>query len=193
MTEIGNLFVIVGPSGVGKGTLIKRLIERVPYFFLSISATTRSPRNGEKDGVNYHFLSRDEFEKKIEQKDFLEWASIYGNYYGTLKNKVEEKLSLPIDVILEIDIQGARQIMKSSGSDTLYIFIKPPSEEVLKKRLTDRGTENGEEIEKRLSVAIEELKSESEFKYVVVNDDLDVAVDNLVDIIIKCRESNIIN
>ena len=192
MTEIGNLFVIVGPSGVGKGTLIKRLIKRVPYFFLSVSATTRSPRDGEKDGINYHFLSRQDFEKKIEQKDFLEWASIYGNYYGTLKDKVEEKLSSPIDVILEIDIQGARQIMNNSGPDTVYIFIKPPSKEVLKKRLTDRGTESDEEIGKRLVIATEELKSESEFKHVVINDDLEAAVDNLVDIVIKCRESNII-
>ena len=193
MSDIGKLFVIVGPSGVGKGTLIKRLMERVPYLFLSISATTRSPRNGEVDEVNYYFFSKSEFETRIEKNDFLEWATIYGNYYGTLRDKVEEKLKLPMDVILEIDIQGAREIKENSDVDTVYIFIKPPSEEELKKRLSKRGTESDEDIKKRLIIAIEELRAENEFEHVIVNDDLEVAVDKLVDIIIKCRESNIIN
>jgi len=193
MSEIGKLFVIVGPSGVGKGTLIKRLMERVPFLFLSISATTRSPRKGEVDGVNYYFLSNSEFETRIKDKDFLEWATIYGNYYGTLRDKVVQKLMLPMDVILEIDVQGAREIKENSDGDTVYIFIKPPSEEELKKRLTKRDTESDEEIKKRLSIAIEELRAESEFEHVIINDDLEVAVDKLVDIIIKCRESNIIN
>ncbi len=192
MSEIGKLFVIVGPSGVGKGTLVKHLMNRVPYLFLSISATTRSPRKDEKDGINYYFLKTNEFEELIKAGDFIEWATIYGNYYGTLREKVEQKLSLPTDVILEIDVQGARQI-KENADKAVFIFIKPPSEEELKERLRERGTETADEIEKRLSIAIEELKSESEFDHVIINDNLNEAIDRLVDIIIKYRESNTIN
>jgi len=192
MSEIGKLFVIVGPSGVGKGTLVKHLMNRVPYLFLSISATTRSPRKDEKDGINYYFLKTNEFEELIKAGDFIEWATIYGNYYGTLREKVEQKLSLPTDVILEIDVQGARQI-KENADKAVFIFIKPPSDEELKERLRERGTETADEIEKRLSIAIEELKTESEFDHVIINDNLNEAIDRLVDIIIKYRESNTIN
>lgn len=188
MSHKGRLFVIAGPSGAGKGTLVRKLLQRVPFLYLSISATTRGPREGERNGREYYFLSDAEFDKKIEDGEFLEWANIFGKRYGTLRRRVEEQLESG-DVILEIDIQGARQI-KDNFNGANYIFIKPPSTNELRRRLINRGTESDNEIERRLRIAEEELEAEPEFNYVILNDSLTEAIDNLVDIIIKCRESS---
>ena len=169
------LFVITGPSGVGKGTLIARVRERIPELELSTSATTRRPRPGERDGVDYHFLSPDEFERRIDGDEFLEWAEYAGNRYGTLRSELERDAH---PLVLEIEVQGARQVRERVPHAT-SVFIAPPSDEALRTRLVGRGSDAPEQIERRLQVAREELAAESEFDHVVVNDDLDAAVDEL--------------
>jgi guanylate kinase len=168
---ISRVFVITGPSGVGKGTLIKRLLTAVPHLKLSISATTRAPREGEEDGADYHFLSREEFERRIEAKDFLEFASYSGNRYGTLRSDVERCLDAGESVVLEIEVQGATQV-RAAKPDSVQIFIAPPDPGVLRERLAGRGTDSAEAIDKRLETAEIELASQGDFDHLVVNDDL---------------------
>lgn len=182
----GSLYVFTGPSGAGKGTLLSRLQEQDDRLFYSISATTRAPRSGETDGVQYYFLSKAEFEEKIAQNAFLEYAQYVENYYGTLEAPVNEKLEQGFDVILEIEVQGAMQVHKKRP-DAVMVFIAPPSFEELAARLRGRGTEDEEKVLKRLETAKEELKHQNEFDYVVVNDKIDRAVEELQDILAKRR------
>ena len=169
------MLVVTGPSGFGKGTLIKHLLERRPDYRLSVSATTRAPRPGETDGRDYHFLSEQEFERRLAAGDFLEHALYAGNHYGTLKEEVERA---PGNLVLEIEVEGARQVRKAMPEAT-QVFIAPPSDAALRQRLEGRRTDSPEVIERRLARAKEELAARQEFKRVIVNDDLDRAVAEL--------------
>ncbi|HBG49980.1 MAG TPA: guanylate kinase [Cyanobacteria bacterium UBA9971] len=180
----GTLFVISGPSGVGKGTLVSMLRQNHPEIKLSVSATTRNPRPGEINGVHYFFLTKEDFKKRIELGEFLEWAEFSGNFYGTNKNFVEKMLKDGHNIILEIDVQGALQV-KNKLQEAILIFIEPPCFEELKLRLLKRSTETEEEIQKRLAVVKSELQQKQEFNYVIVNDNLDTAFKNLENIILK--------
>jgi guanylate kinase len=179
---MSKVFVITGPSGVGKGTLISRLLERVPDLELSVSATTREPRGGEVDGRDYHFLTRAEFDRRVDEKDFLEYANYSGNRYGTLRSEVRKRLDAGRSVVLEIEVQGARQVRAAMG-ESVQVFIEPPSPAVLRQRLEERGTDSTEAIESRLQVAEQELTAADEFAYRVVNDDLGRATDELEGIV----------
>jgi guanylate kinase len=174
----GKLFVLSGPGGVGKSTITKALAD-YPEFWVSISATTRSPRSGERDGVDYFYISEEEFSRRITGNEFLEWAEFAGNKYGTPANQVLEKLKSGFNVILEIEIDGARQVRKSLPEAQL-IFIAPPSWEELVKRLEGRGTDSDERRAERLALAQEEMAAQSEFDYVVVNDQLDRVIAQLL-------------
>ncbi|TJW12089.1 guanylate kinase [Parvibacter caecicola] len=176
----GNLFVVSGPSGAGKGTLVARLLEAVPDSWVSVSATTRAPRAGEVDGVSYYFLDRDEFLRRADEDGFLEWAEYAGNCYGTPRSSVEQKMAEGKQVILEIDVQGAFQI-KEKIPEAHLVFIEPPSMEVLEARLRGRGTEADDVIEKRMQAARLELFQKMRYDKRLVNDDLDSAVAELVD------------
>ncbi|MBN1038134.1 MULTISPECIES: guanylate kinase [Clostridium] len=184
----GLLIVISGPSGAGKGTICKELLEKNDNLLLSVSATTRSPRNGEIDGVNYHFLCKEDFITRIEKNDFLEHAEVYGNYYGTPKSNVDKMLESGRDVILEIDIQGALKV-KENTEEGVFIFILPPSMEELKQRIINRGSETPESLMKRFKSAYKEINFVSKYNYAVVNDEVDIAVEKLEAIILaeKCR------
>ena len=179
---MARVFVITGPSGVGKGTLIRLLRERVPELALSVSATTRAPRPGEEDGVDYHFLSDAEFARRVETGEFVEWAEYSGRRYGTLRSELERHLAEGRPVVLEIEVQGARQV-RETMPEAVQIFIEPPDREALKDRLVGRGTDDPDAIARRLAVAEEELAAAGEFQYRVVNDRLDVAVARLVEIV----------
>jgi guanylate kinase len=168
--------VVTGPSGVGKGTLIRRLLEERPDYRLSVSATTRTPRQGETPGRDYHFLSEQEFERRLAAGDFLEHALYAGNHYGTLKEEVERAGG---NLVLEIEVEGARQVRQALPAAT-QVFIAPPSDAALRERLIKRDTDEPEVIERRLARAKEELAARQEFKRVIVNDDLDRAVQELV-------------
>jgi guanylate kinase len=175
---MAKVFVITGPSGVGKGTLIEKLLERIPELELSVSATTREPRPGEKDGRDYHFLSEAEFERRVEAGDFLEHAAYSGHRYGTLREAVEGRLAEGRSVVLEIEVQGARQVRAAMPAAVL-IFIAPPDPEALRRRLEGRGTDSPEAIERRLRTAELELEARAEFPHVVVNDDVQKAASEL--------------
>jgi guanylate kinase len=172
---LARVFVITGPSGVGKGTLIRALRERMPEIELSVSATTRRPRPGETHGVDYWFLADDEFERRVGAGDFVEHAEYSGRRYGTLRDELERRRDGGIPVVLEIEVQGARQV-REAMPDAVQIFIAPPSEEALRARLVGRGTDPPEDVEARLRVAREELSAQTEFGHVVVNDRLEDAV-----------------
>ncbi len=172
--ERGKLIVVSAPSGCGKGTILKEVLKNPKYYY-SVSATTRDPRKGEKDGVHYRFLPKDVFEKLIEENAFLEYASYCDNYYGTLAAPIEEHLSAGDNVILEIEVKGAEQIRKKCPDATL-IFIQPPSIETLRERLEMRGTESQEVIDKRVAQAEEEMTHKNEYDYCIVNDVLADAV-----------------
>ena len=181
---MARVFVITGPSGVGKGTLIRTLLERVPELELAVSATTRSPRPGEEDGVDYHFLTDEEFVRCVEAGDFVEHAAYSGRRYGTLRAELERRTRAGVPVVLEIEVQGARQVADTMP-DAVRIFIAPPSEETLRTRLIGRGTDTPEEIEARLQVAKAELAASDEFAHVVHNDRLDDAADQLQKIVLN--------
>ncbi|HEX6458982.1 MAG TPA: guanylate kinase [Thermoleophilaceae bacterium] len=175
---------MTGPSGVGKGTLIRALLERFPDLRLSVSATTRQPRPGETQGVDYHFLTRDEFEKRLQNDEFLEHAEYAGNQYGTLRSELDRAAE---GLVLEIELQGARQI-REALPDAQQVFIKPPSLDALRTRLIARGAENEEQIARRLAVAERELAAEHEWKHVIVNDRLEDAVDQLAELVATLSE-----
>ena len=176
--------VITGPSGVGKGTLIRGLMERVGDLELSVSATTRAARAGERDGVDYHFLSREEFDRRLAAGEFLEHADYAGNRYGTLRSQLEDRLRAGHPVVLEIEVQGARQL-REAMPEALQVFIAPPSLEALRARLRGRGTDDVEEVERRLDVAEGELAAQPEFGHVVVNDRLEDALEQLTEIVTR--------
>ena len=178
----GKVFVITGPSGVGKGTLIAALRARHPALGLSVSATTRPPRPGEADGVAYHFLTPAEFERRVAAGGFVEHASYSGNRYGTLRSELERRLDAGVPVVLEIEVQGARQV-RETVPDAVAVFIAPPSDEALRARLVGRGTDDAEQVDERLRTAGRELEAQPEFGYVVVNDRLEDATDELVGIV----------
>jgi len=171
---MAKVFVITGPSGVGKGTLISRLLERVPDLELSISATTREPRDGEVDGRDYHFLSPEQFDQRTDAEDFLEFATYSGNRYGTLRSEVRRRLDEGHSVVLEIEVQGARQV-RAAMRESVQVFIAPPDPAALRRRLESRGTDSLEAIDARLEVAEQEMAARGEFAHTVVNDDLDRA------------------
>jgi guanylate kinase len=167
---------------VGKGTVIRGLMERIPELELSVSATTRSPRPGERDGVEYHFLSPAEFERRLEAGEFVEHADYAGRRYGTLRSELERRLRVGVPVVLEIEVQGARQV-RAAMPRSVQVFIAPPSLEALRTRLIGRGTDDAEEVERRLRVAAGELAARGEFSHVVVNDRLEDAIGQLAGIV----------
>ncbi|MEI8251902.1 MAG: guanylate kinase [Synechococcus sp. ELA057] len=174
----GRLTVLTGPSGVGKGTLVRLLLERHPRIWLSVSATTRAPRQGEQEGVSYFFLSRERFEQRVSEGGFLEWAEFAGNLYGTPRQPVEERLQQGRPVLLEIELEGARQVRRSFP-EGLQVFLEPPSFEELERRIRGRGTDSEEAIQKRLTRARVELAASPEFDARLVNGELETALAEL--------------
>ena len=179
----GKFIIVSGPSGVGKGTICDRLINELNSWY-SISFTTRKPREGEIDGVDYFFITEEEFEDKIKRGDFLEYNFYNGNYYGTSKEVVNDKINNGINVFCEIDVNGAHNI-KTIFPDALLIYIAPPSIDILRERLINRGTESIDKINQRLEIAQNELKEISFYDYVIVNDDLETAIEKMKEIILK--------
>jgi guanylate kinase len=179
---VARVFVITGPSGVGKGTLIRGLMERVPELELSVSATTRAPRPGEHDGVDYHFLGGEEFERRVDEGDFVEHADYAGRRYGTLRSELERRVGDGVPVVLEIEVQGARQV-RAAMPEAVQVFIAPPSLAALRTRLVGRGTDDQHEVDRRLQVAEQELAAQPEFAHVVVNDRLEDALEELTRIV----------
>ena len=187
----GTSLVLSGPSGSGKGTLVKEYTDKYSDVFVSVSATTRNPREGERYGVNYFFLTVEEFKQKIGENGFLEYAQFCENYYGTPRESVEKKLNEGLDVILEIDVQGAFQV-KENCPDAVLVFTMPPSYEILKQRLIGRGTESMEVIQKRLNAAVDEFRQAEKYDYIIINDKIETAAEELRAIFVseKCRMKN---
>jgi guanylate kinase len=177
-----KVFVITGPSGVGKGTLIRGLRERMPELQLAVSASTRKPRPGERDGIDYHFFSPEEFEARVAAGEFVEHAVYSGNRYGTLRSELERHLNAGVPVVLEIEVQGARQVRQAMPS-AIAVFIAPPSLDALRTRLVGRGTDAPEQVDERLRTAERELEARPEFAHEIVNDRLEQATDALVAIV----------
>src|SRR5215211_2955671 len=175
---MAKVFVITGPSGVGKGTLIRELQDRVPGLELSVSATTRPPRSGEVDGRDYHFLDREEFDRRATDGEFLEHATYSGHRYGTLRSEVERRLAEGVSVVLEIEVQGARQV-RAAMPESVQVFIAPPAPGDLRERLARRGTDSAEQIDERLRTAELELAAQEEFQHVVTNDEVERAAAEL--------------
>jgi len=195
--EEGLLVVISGPSGAGKGTICMQLLLDMSFLKVSVSATTRKPREGEKDGVDYYFIDEEEFLKRVADNEFLEYAKVYGNYYGTPKEEVFKQLKAGNDIILEIDIQGALQVKKNYPMG-VFIFILPPSLTELKNRIEGRGTDSKEVILRRMESAYDELNYAFQYDYVVVNDRVDLATEKIKHIILAeknraIRKKEIIN
>lgn len=183
---IGNLFIVAAPSGAGKTTLVSLLLENDPQIRVSISHTTRAPRPGEENGREYHFIDVPAFLDKVQHGEFLEWAEVHGNYYGTSKKWIESEMSSGRDVLLEIDWQGAQQVRKSFPK-AIGIFVLPPSMDVLKTRLSGRGTDSAEVIARRIAAAHDEMRHVDEFDYVIINDTLQQAVGDLQAIVRAAR------
>jgi guanylate kinase len=177
-----RVFVITGPSGVGKGTLIRTLLQRVPELELAVSATTRRPRLGETHGVDYHFLDDAEFDRRVENDEFVEHASYSGRRYGTLRQELDQRLARGVPVVLEIEVQGARQISRKLP-EAVLIFIAPPSEDALRARLVGRRTDTPDDVAKRLRTAARELEAQDEFRHVVINDRLEDGVNALEEVV----------
>ena len=184
----GNLFIISAPSGAGKSSLIQALLKRHSDMQVSVSHTTRAPRPGEQDGVHYHFITVDEFKALIARDEFFEWAEVFGNYYGTSKSTIRASLSHGIDVFLDIDWQGARQI-KLQESSAKGIFILPPSLVELEQRLNNRGQDSGEVIAKRMAQAQSEMSHANEYEYLIINDNFDTALTEFERIVLAQRNS----
>ncbi|HMU86080.1 MAG TPA: guanylate kinase [Agitococcus sp.] len=182
----GTLFILSAASGTGKTSLVKALLENCPNLKVSISNTTRNKRAGELDGVHYHFTAKEQFVDMISQGAFLEHAEVFGNYYGTARHMVEENLRQDIDVILEIDWQGAQQV-RQSYPNAVSIFIMPPSRDALRQRLENRGQDSADIINQRLNGAISDMSHFVEFDYVVINDDFDIALEDLIAIVKASR------
>ena len=182
----GHLYIVAAPSGAGKTTLVRLLLEKDPDINVSISSTTRLPRTGESDGREYHFVGVQNFLDMVSQGEFLEWAEVHGNYYGTSKRWIEKEMEAGRDVLLEIDWQGAQQVRKVFP-EAIGIFILPPSLEELKSRLSGRGTDSAETIARRIAAARDEMRHVDEFDYVIINDDLQQALDNLKSIVCASR------
>ncbi|MGA2163460.1 MAG: guanylate kinase [Solirubrobacteraceae bacterium] len=184
---MARVFVITGPSGVGKGTLIRGLMERLPQLELSVSATTRPARPGEQNGIDYHFLTPEEFEQRVQEGGFVEHADYAGRRYGTLRDELDGRVRAGVPLVLEIEVQGARQV-RAALPEALQVFIAPPSLDALRTRLIGRGADGPEEVERRLRVAEQELAAQSEFAHVVVNDRLEEALEQLVAIVAGALE-----
>ena len=182
----GLLFVVSAPSGTGKTTVVERLVQIFPDLGLSRSYTSRAMRSGEQDGLDYNFITRERFEEMIEEVAFLEWADVFGNLYGTGKIETERELAGGRDLILVIDVQGARQV-RSHGANAIGIFVLPPSFEALERRLRGRSKDSEEAIRKRLVTARREIRAVAEYEYVIVNDELDTCVDRLRSIVLAER------
>ncbi len=182
----GLLIVISGPSGVGKGTIISNLCRQSPQIEVSVSTTTRSPRPQEEEGESYFFVSEPVFEEKIGNGFFLEWARVYGHYYGTSREVVKEATEKGKDILLELDVQGGMQV-KSNMPEAVLIFIAPPSLAELRRRITERGTEISEHIEKRMDIALQELKYYEEYDYILINNRIEETV-NIIKTIIKAEK-----
>ena len=188
----GSLIILSGPSGAGKGTIHNELLKTEENLTYSVSMTTRSPRPGEEEGVDYYFVTEEQFKKEIKKGSFLEYALVHGNYYGTLKKNVNDSLDKGFDVILEIDIQGALKI-KENNPDAIFIFIMPPSMRELKNRLVKRGTETKDKLIERFKNAYKEVNEMNKYNYVVINDEVDKAVEKVHSIMLaeRCRVDRI--
>ncbi len=184
----GSIFIVSAPSGAGKTTLCKMITERLQSIEHSISYTTRKPRPGEIDGRDYYFVNKNEFMRMVEAGEFLEWAEVHGNLYGTSKTKLLERVNQGIDVILDIDTQGAKQI-RQQGVEATFIFILPPSMDVLKKRLINRRSDSEDVIKRRLQNAIDEIADYKLYDYVIINDILEVAFEELKAVVLSKRVS----
>ena len=182
----GLLFVVSAPSGTGKTTVVERLVQIFPDLGMSRSYTSRALRDGEKDGVDYNFITRERFEAMVEEDAFLEWADVFGNLYGTGKAETERELAGGRDLVLVIDVQGARQV-RSHGANAIGIFVLPPSFEALERRLRGRSKDSEDAIRKRLATARREVRAVAEYEYVIVNDELDACVDRLRSIVLAER------
>ncbi|MCZ8511420.1 guanylate kinase [Paenibacillus filicis] len=192
--EKGILIVLSGPSGVGKGTVCKALRSKAPELVYSVSATTRPPREGEVDGVNYFFKSREQFLQLVDQDQMLEWAEYVGNFYGTPRKFVEETLQSGKDIILEIEVQGALKV-KQKFPEGVFIFLLPPSLPELESRIVGRGTESEESIRNRMSVALEEIRLMEHYDYAIVNDQVDLACERILGILTAehCRKDRMVS
>jgi guanylate kinase len=190
MSAAGRIFVVSGPSGSGKSTLIRELRQKVPGLGYSISHTSRPPRGQEKNGVEYHFVSRESFQKMVENGEFVEWAEVYQDLYGTSVSSLRSQITMRLDVIMDIDVQGARNI-KDHFKDAILIYVLPPSLEILEKRLRERGTDDEKAIRTRLKKAGKEIKNCFSYDYLLFNDQLDQTVEELKSILIaeRCRKS----
>jgi guanylate kinase len=185
----GHLFIISAPSGAGKTTLVKAILKRFTDILYSISYTTRKPRQGEQEGVDYHFVSKQDFKKGIKKGHWTEWAEVYGNYYGTSAEFIEKSLSSGCDILLDIDVQGTLQILKHHP-DSVTIFVMPPSLNILRKRLELRGTDSKSVIQERLVNARKEMDQKKIYRYIIVNDKLPVAIEELSAILKKYRQES---
>ena len=182
----GNLFIISAPSGAGKTTLCKAVLDRIPNMLYSVSYTTRKPRKGEQNGIDYYFITEDDFKNRIKNGKWAEWAKVYDNYYGTSSEFIDTSLAAGSDILLDIDFQGTLQIL-DQYHDSITVFIMPPSLDILKLRLKSRGTDNKDTIARRIAVAEKEMKNKDFYRHVIINDKLSVAVADLISVIEEYR------